>query len=112
MTTLFSGLTLGPGTYFLLIDNPANTLYWAVTSPPLQTLGSGVTQGSDVALSGSRDPGFPPDSGYASTAYNAIFSVSGTLVPGGGSTPEPSTIGMMLSGLAGIGIALRKRRIA
>ncbi|MGD0871638.1 MAG: PEP-CTERM sorting domain-containing protein [Bryobacteraceae bacterium] len=110
MTPLFSGLTLGPGTYFLLID-PQTTLYWTVASSPSQTLGSGVTQGSDVALSGSRDPGFPPDSPYAATAYNAIFSVSGTPVTGG-STPEPSTIVMFLSGLAGIGIALRKRRIA
>lgn len=112
MTPLFSGLTLGPGTYYLLID-PATTLYWDLTGPPAQTLGSGVTQGSDVALSGSRDPGFPPDSPYASTAYNVIFSVTGTLVTDSPpSTPEPSTIVMFLSGLAGMGFALRKRRIA
>ena len=54
LTPLFSGLTLGPGTYFVLIDSSAQFgVGWAGTGTPVRTLGTGVTQGSDEQLSGN-----------------------------------------------------------
>jgi len=115
MTQLFSHLTLGPGTYFLLIDptsiNMIDSLDWDGTNPPLQTLDTGVTQGSNLELSGSVAAFSPASSSVALTNVSPIFSVTGDLVPvtGTSATPEPSSIGMMLAGFAAVGFTVRKK---
>ncbi len=114
MTQLFSHLTLGPGTYYLLINptsvNSVDSLDWDEAGSPLRTLDTGVTQGSDLAISGSVAPFPPASSSVSSTSASLIFSVTGDPVVGVPSTtPEPSSIGMMLAGLAALGFTVRKR---
>jgi len=99
MTPLFSGLSLGPGTYYLVIapNNGDFVLDWVLTGPPLQTLGPGVTQNPDQ-FAGSPAP-FAPASSFSDTSFSRIFSVTGDAVTGT-SAPEPSTIGVILLGAA------------
>lgn len=115
MTQLFSHLTLGPGTYYLLINptsiNAPDSLDWDRSNPTLRTLDTGVTQGSDLTLSGSVASFPPASSSVTSTnSVSLIFSVTGDPTVGVPSTtPEPSSIGMMLAGLAGLWLTVRKR---
>ena len=107
LTTLFSGISLGPGTYFLLIDPAGGGIFYDIAGTPTRTLDAGVTQGSDRGLSGAV-VAFSPASTNQVQANSLIFNVTGT--PGAvAATPEPASVGMALSGLFGIGIVLRKR---
>jgi len=100
--TLFSGLTLGPGTYFLSLDE-SSSLYSIFGGTPVQTLGSGVTQGVDMIDTGSI--GTPPISSAFSDSDlrgDVLFSVTGDLVANTTATPEPSMILILTLGLGGI----------
>ena len=108
MTTLFTGLTLGPGTYYLVVlpssFGQSDSLDWHDVAPPHQTLGSGVTQ--NASLQASSPSGFGPANTFSSTSINPIFRVTGNLVPV--ATPEPASL---LLGAAGLtAILLRRRR--
>jgi MYXO-CTERM domain-containing protein len=116
MTPLFSGLSLGPGTYYLVI-NPTSTgqsdsLDWALTGTPLQTLDSGVTQGTDLTNSGAV-AGFPPASSTTTEANSLIFVVNGTMTtsmpPTPSGTPEPSSLALAALGFSALA-AWRFRR--
>jgi len=116
MTSLFTGLSLGPGTYYLLI-NPTDvglfdSLVWDGAGTPTQTLDTGVTQQADRVLSGTvATPPYDSANMATSASVDHIFSVTGTAVAVTG-TPEPGTIGMMALGLGGLGVFLRRKRVA
>lgn len=102
--TLFSGLTLGPGDYFLVIGN-ASGLYWDSGSsfPPSVTLGTGVSQ-SALPYGLAVDPPYPPATTFVPKSNLAIFSVTGNI----SATPEPATCVMALVALSGL-MLLRRR---
>ena len=110
ITNLFSSLTLGPGTYYLVIDpsnvNMVNSLDWDAATTPTQTFGTGV---SDVmAFEGSStSASFPPANTFTSDQETPIFSVTGNFSPTTTATPEPSTTILLACGLAGLAIGRR-----
>jgi hypothetical protein len=99
MTTIFSGLSLGPGTYFLVLDPNTTDFHWDLTIPPAITTDSGVTAGPSVAT--NTVAAFPPASVFGSESFSFIFEVTGT-AGGSTSTPEPSTAGMLIIGAGAI----------
>lgn len=107
MTTIFSGLTLGPGTYYLVLDPNSTDFQWDLTIPPVVVTDSGVTAGPSVAT--DTVIAFPPASTFGSESFSFIYEVTGT-VGTGPSTPEPSTAVMLIIGVAAIA-AWRKRTI-
>lgn len=106
--TLFSGLTLGPGTYFLVINPTSPSLQWDFgLTLPITTLGTGVTTGAQPdQISSLLDP-FPPATVFNQPGQH-IFSVTGDLV-GVAGTPEPASAAIVLAGLCGIGLVRRRR---
>jgi hypothetical protein len=86
--TLFTGLTLGPGTYYVVISNGGDVL--AQSSRPgstTVTLGTGVTAGPDGVENGAENA-YPPDTPFfiVSQKEELLFSVTGTPVV----TPVPA----------------------
>lgn len=106
---LLSGLTLGPGTYYLVLAS-ANTVSDSGISG-----GSGVTYSTaagvsvgPMQLSNIVNAGFPPASTGISTSTvgNRFFTVNGDPVP------EPSTVFLFGGGLlAFAALRLRSRRL-
>ena len=109
MLPLFNALTLGPGTYYLVITESSGSpspVYWDITTAPDQVSASGVTQNPNLS-SGSPDS-FPPASTFSTVAFAPIFTVTGD--PAVGAVPEPSTTTMMLIGLTAVIAGCWKRR--
>lgn len=102
---LFSGLSLGPGTYFLVVGG-TGTGSWPQASPPAVTADTGVT-GNGYGFCNSAGPtgicNFTNP--YASTFVNASpdsqYLVDGVLA-GVGQVPEPATAGMVAAALAAL----------
>jgi hypothetical protein len=119
MTSLFTGLSLGAGTYYLLINptdiNMADSLVWAGAGTPTQTLDTGVTQQADRMLSGTvASPPYDSANIASTSSISHIFSVTGTPavgVVGNSSVPEPGTMGMLVLGLGGLGVFLRPKTL-
>lgn len=108
LITLFTGLTLGPGTYDLSIKGDGG-LYWSEAGSPVQTLASGVTQGADLVASGTV--GTPPIStSFVDLNIHPLFDVTGNPVAGTTGTPEPSMLVLLLVGLGSVVFARRLRR--
>lgn len=107
MTTIFSDLSLGPGTYYLVLDPNSTDFHWDLTIPPVVSTDSGVTAGPSVAT--NTVAGFPPASTFGSESFSFIYQVTGT-AGASTSTPEPSTAGMLVIGAAAIA-AWRRRAI-
>jgi hypothetical protein len=110
--TLFSNLTLGPGTYYLVLDGSAfaGPAGWSGTSDPTYTLDSGVGSVNELVISGTQ-AAFAPASTFTEPGTSAFFfDVTGT--PGAPSAvPEPSTVCSLGTGLAGlVYLALRRSR--
>jgi hypothetical protein len=118
MTSLFTGLSLGPGTYYLLINptdiNAADSLDWDGSGTPTQTLDTGVTQQADRMLSGTvAAPPYDSANIASSSSVSHLFSVTGTPAVGVVSgVPEPGTMGMLALGLGGLGVFLRRKRVS
>ena len=102
--TLFSGLTLGPGTYYLLVDE--STTGWIGTSNPTYTTDAGVSNISSFTNSGTI-AGYSPATTYTTTAGALFFSVTGTPAS---ATPEPATLGLLPAPLAGLVLAAKRRK--
>jgi hypothetical protein len=105
-TVLFSGLSLGPGTYYLLLSgNTLNQLAgWEVTysNSPTITTDSGVTRTPGDYFTDALPVAYPPSATFTFTPYESsdgylLYSVTGTPV----TTPEPST-GTLLSVALGL----------
>ena len=101
VVTLFSGLTLGPGTYFLTISpgaNECNELWQNISGTPSVVTGSGVSAGSSGAVgSGHTVAAYPPQSVLVDSG-SFLFTVTGTpaTTP---TTPAPPTLVLLGVGL-------------
>ena len=100
LTTIFTGLSLPAGTYYLVFSNMNANFGWTQNIvAPTETLGTGVTSNVDAFETGGPGP-YPPADVY--TAYNIagatknfLFSVTGTLfVPPPPPPPTPTATGI------------------
>jgi hypothetical protein len=108
--TIFSGLTLSPETYFLvlLINSGGNVAGWDETSSPTLTAAPGVTIGASYFGAFGDFPSFGPSESMNQVAGTPLlFSVSGTP-----SVPEPSSFLLFASALGIFAIcAVRRTRL-
>ncbi len=105
-TPVFSSIDLGPGSYFVVVasDTPGGALKY---SPSLSySTAPGVTAGTSQFTSGTRlNPVYPPASVWSDTQLgNKFFSIDGTAIP------EPASLLLLGTGLAGIGFATWRRK--
>jgi hypothetical protein len=109
LTSLFSGLTLGAGTYYLVLTSTSaggwDTPYTA--GPAVVSLAPGVTRGAQFIVndgSGVPDLSYFPASSFSAltTFYDLEFEVTGSLVP------EPSRLLLLGVGLALLPGTLRR----
>ncbi len=103
-TLVFSGLTLGPGTYYLVL-NDTNNLGFIGLSSPVETADGGVTINADLLGMGASDP-YPPATTLAPFDREIGFSVTGNAVT---ATPEPSSVLLIGSSLAAFAGVLRRK---
>lgn len=115
-TPLFSGLTLGPGTYYLLIDSVQGQAGWgqANYASLTEVLDSGVSNILQYQPSGAV-AGFSPATAFTSydpkTSGNAFaFAVTGDRAGAATGTPEPASFGITLAGAAAVLLARYGRR--
>ena len=109
--TIFTGLNLNPGTYYLIVTTPfdgSGARGWRGTSSnPGITLASGVTLNSSIdTTTGNGDAAFAPDSNFVTTANYFQFSVQGISA---NAVPEPGSIGLLASGIAAVWVVGRRR---
>jgi len=102
--TLFTGLTLGPGTYYLLADEVSAG--WTGSSSPTYTTDTGVSNISEFTNKGAI-AGYSPDTSYQAVSGGLIFSVTGK--PAVSGVPEPASFALVFPALAGL-IFLARRR--
>ncbi len=106
--TLFTGLSLAAGTYYLVISGPDNdiALWFPTPGAPTISKAPGVVL-NDYGFAndnlGAIDPVYTPASVFQRAALNAKFTVTGTLIP------EPST-GLLAATVAVLSLRLRPRR--
>lgn len=108
LTTLFSSLTLGPGTYYLVIT--ASGGGWEISNPSATVITApGVTlvDGNYTTSPGNMDQPYPPDDTFSSApeSNNLEFIVS---------TPEPPVSVLLGMGSISLAAVCRKafRRMA
>jgi hypothetical protein len=101
--TLFSGLSLGPGDYFLTMGPPTDgNVGWFPAIDPTVIEDSGVTLGSCVAAFSSAIAPYPPTSAFGppgtcgsgpdNTSFVMIFAVTGTAE---NAVPEPAPVALI-----------------
>lgn len=104
-TDLFSGLTLGPGTYYIVTDsNTGGRLGWDDFTGNTDLASTGNTTNTD--LNGTDNGGYPPANTFTSQGTFEDFDVS---TPATTVTPEPSGLVLMGTGLLGVAGLLKRR---
>ena len=104
-TNLFSGLTLGPGTYYLTSsDGSFPGLAWENFDSVAVNIAPGGSIGQEVNI-GISPTGFPPAASLTAESLNFAFSVTGTPA----AVPEPSSVPLLLTIIGGVGLCLRIR---
>jgi hypothetical protein len=102
-TRIFSGLDLGPGTYYIVIAADAGAeIGWNATASAVVTTATGVTLNSGYTCFNSSAISYPPDGGSCQPTTGLLFNVSSY------ATPEPKTA--VLISLAVCGLICRWRR--
>lgn len=101
LVSIFSGLTLGPGTFFLVLVSDVSSFVGARVGGGTIVTDAGASL--NPPLFASSPPAFAPsDTFNAHTLGQNLFTVTGNVVP------EPSTF--VLAGLAFAAVGLRMRR--
>lgn len=107
LVTLFSGLTLGPGTYYLVLSAPASEPYGGWES----ALGTTPTTAPGVSIIGQgfsgNSAGYAPSTSFSFTSFNSNLNTVEYDVTGN-SVPEPSTLPLLLLALIALGAAHRR----
>ncbi len=109
-TELFSGLTLGPGSYYLTLYN----FDLSSTTDPrwyrgaAVSFGDGITPNGEFYANNHGDGAINPVEPWRSTfkdstLYDQAFIVTGTVVP------EPSVVALLGLGIAGLLTSLRRQ---
>ena len=99
---LFSGLSLGPGNYFVTVD-PADGVTGILGggAPVAPTLGLGVTSLGEFTMGADI---YPPAGTAAEATFGLRFNVTGEIVP------EPTSIGLLATGAIFVVGVYRRRR--
>ena len=87
-TPLFSGLTLGPGTYYLVVSGV--NLGFGTSASSVTVVGTGVTANPDAAVFSAAAP-FPPASTFFNKGQGVLFSA---ISNAGASTSLPPATGV------------------
>jgi hypothetical protein len=110
LVTLFSGLTLQAGSYYLVIQTPIDT--FVDYSRTAYTLGQGITNVTNAfgenGLSFEPSDTFDPYSSQEPTG-SFLVSITGTPLSSTTTVPEPTTLGLFGLGLLSV-VAARRRR--
>jgi hypothetical protein len=109
--SLFQGLTLGPGTFYLTLSSGAdpNAGFAWITATHDQSIatGPGVTRNEDLTSFGNSQASFAPASVFSPLPFDGpsplSFSVTGTSTP----VPEPKDV--FIVGVALLGLYLKTR---
>lgn len=119
-TLLFSGLNLGPGTYYLVLSGPVvetTFSYWYEYSTATVSTASGVSAGN-FGMANTADALSEPDSSYApASVFDAInaplLSIQVTGTPTVTTAQEPAASSQLVIGLGLlVGGALQRRNTA
>lgn len=103
---LFTGLTLGPATYYLTLTttNNGSAGWWGTPNAQTVTTAPGVTLSPDYDT--FTPAAYPPATSFFSpTGTNLLFRVTGVAV-----VPEPSTLAALLTGAALMCVGRFRRR--
>jgi hypothetical protein len=112
--TLFTGLNLGPGTYYLVLGGPASLVVgdpfdWLGDRNPTATTAAGFSVGSRFVAAGALNSFEPNNTFNTSTSGQPFFRL--TAVEQDATVPEPSTLLLIGSGVAAAIRARKRNRV-